>query len=90
MKRHTIGTGFIRTLIATGYLLMCLLAVGIMYLWFYEWQEIEVLETENRRINVFRQEVHHIYGLPGFLFWVKACWNGNVRIWSITMSCVWL
>lgn len=62
MKRHTIGTGFIRTLIATGYLLMCLLAVGIMYLWFYEWQEIEVLETENRRINVFRQEVHHVYG----------------------------
>lgn len=62
MKRHTIGTGFIRTLIATGYLLMCLLAVGIMYLWFYEWQEIEVLETENRRINGFRQEVHHVYG----------------------------
>ncbi len=18
----------------------------------------------------------------GFLFWVKACWNGNVRIWE--------
>ena len=49
--RSTIGTKFLRTLIAAGYLLMCLLAVGIMYLWFYEWKEIEALETENRRIN---------------------------------------
>ena len=48
--RSTIGTKFLRTLIAAGYLLMCLLAVGIMYLWFYEWKEIEALETENRRI----------------------------------------
>lgn len=45
--RSTIGTKFLRTLIAAGYLLMCLLAVGIMYLWFYEWKEIEALETEN-------------------------------------------
>lgn len=59
--RSTIGTRFLRTLIATGYLLMCLLAVGIMYLWFYEWQELEALEAENRRINGFRQEVHHVY-----------------------------
>ena len=58
----TIGTKFLRTLIAAGYLLMCLLAVGIMYLWFYEWKEIEALETENRRINAFRQEVHLVYG----------------------------
>ena len=60
--RSTIGTKFLRTLIAAGYLLMCLLAVGIMYLWFYEWKEIEALETENRRINAFRQEVHLVYG----------------------------
>lgn len=62
MKRHSTSTGFPRTLIAAGYLLMCLLAVGIMYLWFYEWQELEKQETENRRINGFRQEVHHVYG----------------------------
>lgn len=48
-------------LIAAGYLLMCLLAVSIMYLWFYEWQKFEVLEAENRQINGFRQEVHHVY-----------------------------
>ena len=67
MKPYIQGTRFIRTLIAAGYLLMCLLAVGIMYLWFYEWKEIEALETENRRINSFRQEVHHVYGqIAGF------------------------
>lgn len=60
--RSTIGTRFPRILIATGYLLMCLLAGGIMYLWYYEWKEIEALEMENRRINSFRQEVHHVYG----------------------------
>lgn len=61
MKPYTKGTGFLRTLIAAGYLLMCLLAVSIMYLWFYEWQELEGLEAGNRRINGFRQEVHHVY-----------------------------
>lgn len=34
--RSTIGTKFLRTLIAAGYLLMCLLAGGIMYLWLME------------------------------------------------------
>lgn len=48
-------------MIAAGYLLMCLLAGGIMYLWFREWHELEALEKANRRINVFRQEVHHAY-----------------------------
>lgn len=32
-----------------------------MYLWLQEWHELEALETENRRINAFRQEVHHTY-----------------------------
>ena len=36
MKRHSTSTRFLRPLIAAGYLLMCLLAVGIMYLWFHE------------------------------------------------------
>lgn len=49
-------------MIAAGYLQMCLLAVGIMYLWFHEWRELEALEAKNRRINGFRQEVHHVYG----------------------------
>lgn len=61
MKRQTAETRYFRTMIAAGYLLVCLLAVGIMCLWFYEWHELEALETANRRINAFRQEVHHTY-----------------------------
>ncbi|WP_349946151.1 hybrid sensor histidine kinase/response regulator [Bacteroides cellulosilyticus] len=61
MKRHSTSVIFLRTLIAAGYLLMCLLAVSIMFLWLHEWQELETLEVENRRINAFRQEVHHVY-----------------------------
>jgi len=55
-------TQIVHTLIAAGYLLMCLLAGGIMFLWFYEWRALETLEAENKRINAFRQEVHHVYG----------------------------
>lgn len=62
MKRHSTSTRFLRPFIAAGYLLMSLLAVGIVYLWFYEWQELEALEAENRRINGFRREVYHVYG----------------------------
>lgn len=47
---------------------MCLLVVGIMCLWFHEWQELEKLEAENQRINAFRQEVHHVYGEMTGLF----------------------
>ena len=61
MKLHSTSTRFLHSLIAAGYLLMCLLAVDIMYLWFYEWREFEALEAENKRINGFRQEVHHVY-----------------------------
>ena len=62
MKLNFMSTRFLRILVAAGYLLMCLLAGGIMYLWHYEWKEIEALETENQRINNFRQEIHHVYG----------------------------
>lgn len=47
---------------------MCLLAGGIMYLWYHEWRELERLEAENQRINAFRQEVHHAYGEMAGLF----------------------
>lgn len=61
MKLNAIETRHFRTMIAVGYLLVSLLAGGIMYMWFQEWHEFETLETENRRINAFRQEVHHAY-----------------------------
>ena len=62
MKLNFMSTRFLRILVAAGYLLMCLLAGGIMYLWYYEWKEIEVLAMVNQRINNFRQEIHHVYG----------------------------
>lgn len=55
-------------LVAAGYMLMSLLAGGIMYLWYHEWQKLEKLEAENQRINAFRQEVHHVYGKMTGLF----------------------
>lgn len=61
MKRHTADTRHLRKMIAVGYLLVSLLAGGIMYLWFQGWHELEMLETKNRQINAFRQEVHHAY-----------------------------
>ena len=61
MKLNTIETKHFRMMIAAGYLLICLLAGGIMCMWFQEWHEVEALETENQRINTFRQEVHYAY-----------------------------
>lgn len=69
----TTSTRFLQTLITTGYLLMCLLTVSIMYLWFHEWRELEKLETENWRVNAFRQEVHHIYGEMAGLSLLGEC-----------------
>ena len=61
MKLKIANTRHFRTMIAAGYLLVCLLAGGIMYLWLQEWQELEALEMENKQINAFRQEIHHAY-----------------------------
>lgn len=55
MVIHSKRTELLRTLIGTGYLLICLLIAGIMYLWFHEWQEVEALEVGNRRIDEFRK-----------------------------------
>jgi hypothetical protein len=73
MKLNFMSTRFLRILVAAGYLLMCLLAGGIMYLWHYEWKEIEALETENQRINNFRQEIHHVYGEMTGLSFGRKC-----------------
>lgn len=32
-----------------------------MCIWIGEWHELEVLEIENRQLNIFRQEVHYAY-----------------------------
>lgn len=90
MKLNFMSTRFLRILVAAGYLLMCLLAGGIMYLWHYEWKEIEALETENQRINNFRQEIHHVYGeMTGLSLLGESVLEWKTRIWSITIFGVW-
>lgn len=56
--RHT---GHLRTKIAAGYILILLLVGGIVHLWVSEWRKLETFETENRRINARRMEVHEVY-----------------------------
>ncbi|WP_229098694.1 hybrid sensor histidine kinase/response regulator [Bacteroides cellulosilyticus] len=50
------------TSIVIGYLLIFLLAGDIMYLWFYEWHELEMLEKRTLQIITFRQKIHIFYG----------------------------
>ena len=54
----------IKNLISLGYLLMALLVIGIMYIWYKEWCDLEKLEVQNRHIDTFRQESHKIFVFP--------------------------
>ncbi|GAB6869746.1 ATP-binding protein [Bacteroides rodentium JCM 16496] len=38
-----------------------LLIGGIIYIWYQEWQEIEILEISNQQIDKFRNEVNYIH-----------------------------
>lgn len=60
-KRQGRHTGHLRTKIAAGYILILLLVGGIVHLWVSEWRKLETFETENRRINARRMEVHDVY-----------------------------
>ena len=53
----------IKNLISLGYLLVALLVIGIMYIWYKEWCDLEKLEVQNRHIDTFRQESHEIFVL---------------------------
>ena len=53
----------IKNLISLGYLLMALLVIGIMYIWYKEWCDLEKLEVQNCHIDTFRQESHEIFVL---------------------------
>lgn len=47
-------------LITFGYVPMLLFIGCVLFLWSYEWQEIETLEYDNRQIDEFRKEVNRI------------------------------
>ena len=80
----------IKNLISLGYLLMALLVIGIMYIWYKEWCDLEKLEVQNRHIDTFRQESHKIFvllielSLSG-----ETVLEGNMQIWNITIINEW-
>lgn len=47
--------------IISGYMLIVLLIGGIIYLWSYEWHELEGLELQNKEINDSRVRIHEMY-----------------------------
>lgn len=47
--------------IISGYMLIVLLIGGIIYLWSYEWHELEGLELQNKEINDSRVRIHEVY-----------------------------
>ena len=52
---------YIQKIIASGYLLITLLIGCIAYIWYDEWQEVENLEADNRRIEEFRKSMNNIH-----------------------------
>ena len=53
--------GLFRKTIIFGYVLIAVLIGSIAYTSFYEWQELEGLEEENRQIDKFRLQLHDAY-----------------------------
>lgn len=54
MKHRIVDRKFFRGTLALGYVLIATILGIISYLWYCEWQKIETLEIENRRIDGFR------------------------------------
>lgn len=61
MKRQTLETRHLRTKIAVGNMLILLLLGSIIYTWQHERSLLTGLETENRRIKEFREEIHNVH-----------------------------
>lgn len=52
---------YIQKIVASGYLLIILLIGCIAYIWHNEWQEVEMLESDNRQIEEFRKDINNIH-----------------------------
>ena len=52
---------FVRKAITLSHTFIILIAVGIAFTCHNEWQEVEALEVDNRRIDEFRKEVNRIH-----------------------------
>ena len=80
----------IKNLISLGYLLMALLVIGIMYIWYKEWCDLEKLEVQNRHIDTFaKNRTKYLFFLLNFLYQARQYWSGNMQIWNITIINAW-
>ncbi|WP_373146628.1 hybrid sensor histidine kinase/response regulator [Bacteroides thetaiotaomicron] len=52
---------YIHNIIVSGYLLITLLIGCIAYIWHNEWQEVEILESDNRQIDELRKEINDVH-----------------------------
>lgn len=52
---------YIQKITAFGYLLIILLIACIAYIWRSEWQKVETLEADNRRIEFFKKSINDIH-----------------------------
>ena len=66
--------------IRLGYILISVLIGCIAYNSFYEWQEIEALELDNKKIDEFRKEINNI-NIQMIKF--SHC---NIKIWRLNIK----
>ena len=52
---------YVRRVIASGYIIMVLIVLGIACIWHNEWQEVEALESDNRQIDDLRKDINNIH-----------------------------
>ena len=52
---------FVHKVIATGYSIIIVIVIGIAYIWYCEWQNVEALEVNNRQIDKIRTEIDDIH-----------------------------
>ena len=71
--------------IRLGYILISVLIGCIAYNSFYEWQEIEALELDNKKIDEFRKEINNI-NIQMIKF---SLFGETIKISNITMHSVW-
>ncbi len=66
---------------------MAIMVIGIMYIWYKEWCDLEKLEVQNRHIDTFRQESHEIFVLLIELsYQARQYWSGNMRFGTLPLS----
>ena len=76
--------------IRLGYILISVLIGCIAYNSFYEWQEIEALELDNKKIDEFRKEINNInIQMIKFSLFGETILDGTIKISNITMHSVW-